>query len=215
MGWWSSSRNSSKNSTTSPCRHIVRERGGENSSGGCALFQSDICTKWIRIKIWQFSFICYLSYLALLKRLQSRTEWYLPHTACNPGLCWVALMATVLVLHHNNLQKSLCHAATLWPSVILQPGKHRAHIVLQGVMWPEWGIQGFSISYTRTEPERAANNLIQTLTDFMGIMQIPFTWPKITSRLEASCDAPTQKYVNTGTHLIVAHQALSGELQHL
>lgn len=103
----------------------------------------------------------------------SQTECYLPHKSCNPGLCCTGLMTTVLVLHHNNLQKHWSPAAIPWQSVMLHPDKHRDHIVLQGVTWPDWRIQGFSIGYSRTEPVGAANNLI--LTDFMGIVQA-FFW---------------------------------------
>lgn len=88
----------------------------------------------------------------------SQTECYLPHKSCNPGLCCTGLMTTVLVLHHNNLQKHWSPAAIPWQSVMLHPDKHRDHIVLQGVTWPDWRIQGFSISYSRTEPVGAANN---------------------------------------------------------
>lgn len=117
-------------------------------------------------------YICDFSYLALLKRLQWRSEWYLPHTACNPGLCWVALMATVLALASQSFQETQCGGATLWSYVILQLDKDRAYIVLQDIMWPDRGIQGFSINYTRTEATRTANSLIYNLDDLMGVMSV-------------------------------------------
>lgn len=157
----SSSRNSSINSTTSPCRHKHEKtmtQWHRDNSGAAVLFQSEVfSTKWITINPHTRSFICDFSYSALLKRLQSVTEWYLPHTACNPGLWLVALMATLPVLQHNNLKK---HDATLpphgclWYCSLINTG----HIVLKVIMWPAWGIQGFP-SYTRSQIQTVQSKL--------------------------------------------------------
>lgn len=77
-------------------------------------------------------------------------------------------MATVLVLHHNNLKKCQCHAATPWTSVILRPYKNRAHIVLQRIMWPHRRILGFS----KLHKDRAANSLIQTLISCRSVLRL-------------------------------------------
>lgn len=79
---------------------------------------------------------------------------------------------------------------------------------------------------------RASNDLSQTGNDFKGILRglflrqgcifsrFNFTQDNL---MEASCDIPTRahtrtktwKYANADTNLIVAHQMLSRELQHL
>lgn len=87
-------------------------------------FKVTFCTKWICINPLHSQLCLWFPIPGFTKVIIVQTQWYLPRTACNPGLCCIGLMATVLVLHHNNFQNCWCHAAIPWQSETLHPNKN-------------------------------------------------------------------------------------------